>query len=164
MTIHASCVMLARAGEPFDAPPDSGILILGPSRAGKSDLALRLIERGAVLVSDDRTELFARDRQLCARPPAALAGLMEVRALGIVELPHVREARIALVIELAAMEDIERMPESKCYETPADLQIRPEFRPPLMRLTAQEASAPAKVMIAAAAFAKALFRNECKPV
>ena len=163
MTIHASCVMLVRAGEPFDAPPDSGILILGPSGAGKSDLALRLIERGAVLISDDRTELLARDGYLCARAPTALAGLLEVRGLGIVELPHVHEVRIALVIELAAAEDIERIPESKRYEPPADLQIRPEFRPPLLRLTQQEASAPAKVAIAAAAFAKALFRNECKP-
>ena len=163
MRIHASCVLLARAGEPFDAPPDSGILILGPSGAGKSDLALRLIDRGALLVSDDGTELFAREDHLCARAPAALAGLLEVRGLGIVELPHVAEARLALVIELVATGDTERLPEPERYKPPADLQIRPEFRPPLLRLTAREASAPAKVMVAAAAYAKALFRNECKP-
>ena len=163
MTIHASCVTLARAGEPFDAPADLGILILGPSGAGKSDLALRLIERGAVLVSDDRTELFVRDGYLCARAPSALAGLLEIRGLGIVEVPHAAEARLALVVELVAAGETTRFPEPSRYEAPADLQIRPEFRPPLLRLTAQDASAPAKVTMAAAAFAKALFRNECKP-
>jgi HPr kinase/phosphorylase len=59
--IHASCVVLARAGEPFGAPGDAGILILGASGSGKSDLALRLIGRGALLVADDRVEIFARD-------------------------------------------------------------------------------------------------------
>ena len=164
MTVHASCVLLARAGEPFGVPPDSGVLILGPSCAGKSELALRLIERGAVLVSDDRTELFAEAGQLRARAPAALAGLLEIRGVGIVELPRAAEARIALVVGLVAARDIERLPELTCYEPPAELHVRAEFRPPLLRLAVQEVSAAAKVMAAAAAHAKALFRNQCKPM
>ena len=62
--IHATCIRIARAGKVFGAPASAGVLILGESGAGKSDLALRLIGRGAELVADDRTELDAS-----ARPP-----------------------------------------------------------------------------------------------
>jgi HPr kinase/phosphorylase len=164
MIIHASCILLARAGEPFGAHPESGILILGPSGAGKSDLALQLIERGAILVSDDRTELFAGNGRLCARAPASLAGMLEIRGLGIVELPHTHEACIVLAVALTSASAIERLPEAKHYEPPPELGIRPEFRPPLYRLAAKEPSAPAKIAVAAAAHAKALFRTQCKPV
>jgi serine kinase of HPr protein (carbohydrate metabolism regulator) len=162
MRIHASCVVLARAGEPFGAPRDSGVLILGSSGTGKSELALRLIERGAILVSDDRTELFARESRLYACAPAAIAGLLEVRGVGIVELPRAAEACVALVIQLVTAQDLERFPEPEQFNSPAELGIHPEWRPPLLRLLA-EASAPAKVVAAAAAHAKALFRTQCKP-
>jgi HPr kinase/phosphorylase len=162
VTIHASSVLLASAGRAFGAPPEAGILILGPSGSGKSDLALRLIERGAALVSDDRTELFVRDDRLCARAPAALAGLLEVRGLGIVQLPYAPEACVAVVVQLVAPSEIERFPESERYEPPADLTIGAELHPPLLRLAAQEASAPARIALAAAAHAKALFRTQCK--
>ena len=164
MTIHASCVLLARAGEPFDAPPGAGILILGPTGSGKSDLALRLIERGAVLVSDDRTELFVRDGGLHARAPAMLAGLIEVRGLGILELPHAPDAGVAVVVQLCDRSDIRRLPEPARYELPAELNIDSECRPPVLHLAAEDASAPAKVIAASAAHAKALFRNQNKPL
>ncbi|HEY1962405.1 MAG TPA: HPr kinase/phosphatase C-terminal domain-containing protein [Rhizomicrobium sp.] len=164
MIIHASCVLLGRAAETFDAPPGAGILIVGESGSGKSGLALRLIERGAVLISDDRTDLLAQEGNLWARAPAALAGLLEVRGLGIIELNHATEARIQLAVQLCTRSDVVRLPEPACYEAPVDLNIRPECRPPLLRLAAEEASAPAMVLAAAAAHAKALFRNQCNPV
>jgi len=90
MQIHASCVAL----------DGDGVLLLGPSGAGKSDLALRLLERGFVLVADDRVDV----EDLVARPPPALAGLLEVRGIGILRRPHLAEARLALAVELAAGE------------------------------------------------------------
>ena len=99
--VHASCVLLARAGEAFGAPADAGVLLLGESGSGKSDLALRLIERGAVLVSDDRTELFAEAGALIAAPAKGLVGLIEVRNLGILELPHADTARVHLAVHLS---------------------------------------------------------------
>ncbi|MBB4210959.1 hypothetical protein CCR85_00760 [Rhodothalassium salexigens] len=91
-------------------PPGGGVLILGPSGAGKSDLALRLIDRGARLVGDDYIHLFASGPGLYASAPAPLAGLLEVRGLGLVRQRYLPQARIALVVHLAARETVERMP------------------------------------------------------
>jgi HPr kinase/phosphorylase len=155
---HASCVLLARAGEPFGAPADAGILLLGESGSGKSDLALRLIERGAILVSDDRTELIVEGGALMASPAAALAGLIEVRGVGIIELPHAFSARIHLVVHLSESLP-ERLPERELYDSPKELPVARESRPALLRLHSREPSAPAKVAAAAAAHAHALFRD-----
>jgi HPr kinase/phosphorylase len=73
------------------------VLLLGPPGSGKSDLALRLLDCGFMLVADDRVEI----EDGVARPPPALAGLLEVRGLGILRLPHVQSARLALAVELA---------------------------------------------------------------
>ena len=86
MQIHASCA--SRRG--------AGVLLVGPPGSGKSDLLLRLLARGFDLVSDDRTEI----EDGIARPVPALAGLLEVRGLGIVRLPHAASARLALVAQL----------------------------------------------------------------
>src|SRR5579863_3848988 len=104
VNIHASCVVLRRAGDAFGAPGDCGVLLLGESGAGKSDLALRLIAEGAQLVADDRVELFARDGVLWAQPPKSLAGLIEVRGVGILSLSFEPEARIGLVVQLVPRE------------------------------------------------------------
>ena len=87
MQIHGSCA--SRDGD--------GVLLIGPPGAGKSDLLLRLLARGFALVADDRVEI---GMAWPGRP--ALAGLLEVRGLGIVRLPHVAAARLALVVELGA--------------------------------------------------------------
>ncbi len=87
MQIHGSCA--SRTGD--------AVLLLGPPGAGKSDLLLRLLARGFDLVADDRVEIA--DGMAHAVPE--LAGLLEVRGLGIVRLPHVPAARLALVVELA---------------------------------------------------------------
>ncbi|HEY5047955.1 MAG TPA: hypothetical protein VII49_08060 [Rhizomicrobium sp.] len=157
--VHASCVMLGRAGDAFGAPQEAGILILGASGSGKSDLALTLIERGAILVADDRVELFQRDGGLWGRPPANLAGLLEVRGVGIVSLAYRPETAIALAISLGAPNLKPRLPESESYAPPQVLELPASAWPPLLKLTAYEGSTPAKVAVAAAGFAHALFRD-----
>jgi HPr kinase/phosphorylase len=105
-TVHASAVL---AGA-------HAVLIRGPAGAGKSQLALALIAAGqtgllrfARLVGDDRVHLEPHHGRLLVRPAAALAGLIEVRGLGIRRLEHEPVARVGLVVDLAA-EDAERLP------------------------------------------------------
>ncbi|HET7333888.1 MAG TPA: HPr kinase/phosphatase C-terminal domain-containing protein [Rhizomicrobium sp.] len=157
-TIHASCIILANAGAPFGAAPDAGVLLLGESGSGKSDLVLRLIGRGAILVADDRTELYADDDKLMARCPAALAGLIEVRGLGIVALPHAAQAHIVLVADLGPHDAISRLPDRESFEPPG-LSLPLANRPPHLRLNGLEASAPDKIVLAAAAFTNNLLRH-----
>lgn len=90
MNYHASCA--ARQHQ----PGSDALLILGPSGAGKSDLLLRLIDRGFALVADDQVVV----EQGFARPPEALAGLLEVRGLGLFRLPYVAPVRLRLVVVL----------------------------------------------------------------
>jgi HPr kinase/phosphorylase len=120
---------------------DIGVLIRGPSGSGKSDLALRMIDGGAKLVADDQTELQRSNDGLLARAPAGLAGLLEVRGLGIVRPPSVASARLGLVVDLVPAGQVERMPEAKYMEL-LELSI------PLLRLAPFEASAPAKLRLA----------------
>jgi HPr kinase/phosphorylase len=99
MQIHASCV--ARDG--------AGVLLLGEPGSGKSDLALRLLEVGFALVADDRVDITGG----VARAPDALAGLLEVRGLGILRLAHVSAARIVLAVELDV--DVPRLPAPRAH-------------------------------------------------
>lgn len=153
--IHASCVVLRGAGGAFGAPADCGVLLLGESGAGKSDLALRLISQGAQLIADDRVELFGRDDALWAQPPKTLARLIEVRGVGILSLPSETEARIGLVVQLVPREKMPRMPALERYEPPPHLIVR--TNPPLIRLAAFDHSVAAKIAAAAAAFANPSF-------
>jgi serine kinase of HPr protein (carbohydrate metabolism regulator) len=86
------------------------VLLRGPSGCGKSDLALRLIDAGARLVADDQSELRRRGDVLLVRAPATIAGLFEVRGLGILRLDALGEAPVGLVADLVRAERIERMP------------------------------------------------------
>jgi serine kinase of HPr protein (carbohydrate metabolism regulator) len=124
--LHASCVAIG----------GRAVLIAGRSGTGKSDLALRLIDRGAVLVSDDYTEVRRRDRTLFATPPARIVGKIEVRGVGIVETPHLAEAEVALLVDLDG--EVERMPEAQTRRL-AGIDV------PAVALAALEASAPVKV-------------------
>ncbi len=160
LNIHATCMRLARAGRPFGAPPGAGILLLGASGTGKSDLALRLLERGAELVADDRTDLFVERARLWARAPRAIAGLMEVRGVGIVKFPHAAKVRVALVVRLGV--HIDRIPERQTWLPPSSLALAKPACPPQIGLNAFEPSTPAKIAAAAAAFAHGLFREEVK--
>jgi serine kinase of HPr protein (carbohydrate metabolism regulator) len=152
---------MGRAGEAFGAPADAGVLLKGPSGSGKSDLALRLIERGGMLVADDRVELFRDGTALAARAPRALAGLLEIRGVGIVEFPFAASAQIALVVELAGTDKIARLPEPERYTPPASLGLSREHWPPLMRVNASEVSATARIAAAVAAHAHERLRYLC---
>jgi hypothetical protein len=160
VNIHANCVRLSCAATAFGAPRDAGILLLGDSGAGKSDVTLRLIAMGAELVADDRTDLFILRGRLHARAPKAITGLMEVRGLGILELPHARSARVALAVTLVSK--VARLPAHGNYAPPKALALPASARPPLVKIAAFEASAPEKIVAAAAAFARSLFRETVK--
>lgn len=99
-SVHASCVAFG----------DIGILLRGPSGAGKSDLALRLIEAGARLVADDQVRLTSDGSTLTAFPPDRLAGLLELRGIGLVRLPNIASATIYLVADLVAAGTPARLP------------------------------------------------------
>ncbi len=119
----------------------AGVLITGNSGSGKSDLALRLIDEGAALIADDRVDVRVLDRSLLAAAPETIAGLLEVRGVCIVELSHLNDVPLQLVIDLAPPAEIERLPE------PAATTIL-GIDLPLVRLNPFEASAPAKVRMA----------------
>ena len=157
--IHATCIVCAEAGRAFAAPADAGVLLLGESGAGKSDLALRLIAMGAQLVADDRCEIFF-DRVLCARAPRKIAGLMEIRGLGIATLPFVPSARVALVARATRTHTIARLPERRYYEPPPTLAVPEAARPPEIEIDTLAVSAPARILVAVAAFQICLWREE----
>lgn len=91
-----------------------GVLLLGPAGAGKSDLALRLIDEGAMLVADDGIDVVVRSDMPVAHAPGTIAGQIEVRGLGVMRQPAARVAEavpIRLVVELVdRLEATERMP------------------------------------------------------
>lgn len=128
-TIHASCI----------AVKGRGVLIAGPSGSGKSDLALRLIDRGAILVSDDYTFVTRLGAVLEARAPDTIAGRIEVRGIGIVAREAVESVSVALYIEASVAP--ERMPEATTF-TIAGVDV------PRLELALLEASAPIKVELA----------------
>lgn len=111
--VHATCVAAPRTPDITyqDNAQPTAILLRGDSGAGKSDLALRLIDRGWSLVADDQTEVRADQGRLLARAPETISGKLEVRGLGIAELPRVAKAVVALVVELVPDEQVERLPE-----------------------------------------------------
>lgn len=98
--LHASAVAFGPAG---------GVLIEGPSGSGKSTLALALIAAGADLVADDRTLVFAQGGALYARAPRTIAGLIELRGLGLLRRAARGLARLRLVVTLGAP-DAPRLP------------------------------------------------------
>jgi len=117
-------------------------LLCGGSGSGKSDLALRLIAAGARLVADDRVDLAGTGTVVWAKAPAALAGLLEVRGIGIVRTPAVKRARLGLVVEFAPAAAIERLPHA---QTRAVLGVEL----PLLTIDPFAASAVAKLGLAA---------------
>lgn len=131
-TVHATCVAFG----------DIGILLRGPSGAGKSDLALRLIEVGAALVADDRVRLAADGGVLQASAPPELAGLLELRGIGLVKLPNLTQASIYLVADLVPSGAPARLPaEDWCMC--AGLRVR------RVEVVPYEQTAVAKLRIAA---------------
>ncbi|RZM17940.1 MAG: aldolase [Sphingomonas sp.] len=115
------------------------VMIEGASGSGKSDLALRLIDRGAILVSDDQTLVVRAGATLLARAPTTIAGRIEVRGIGILAMPYVEDVPVALFVRLGGA--IERMPERHARKI-AGIDVREVAIAPF------EASAPIKVELA----------------
>jgi serine kinase of HPr protein (carbohydrate metabolism regulator) len=125
-TVHASCVAIG----------GRAVLLAGRSGAGKSDLALRLIDRGARLVSDDYTQLRRSGGRLLARAPETIAGKLEARGVGIVELEWDSDVAVCLEVDLDQPPD--RLPEARSV-------LRAGVEIPRIALAALEPSAPIKV-------------------
>lgn len=145
MLVHATCIALKLRGT-SSGKGWRAVLLRGPSGAGKSDLALRLIEAGGRLVADDQTRLTRRGRALVAAAPAVLAGLLEVRGVGIVKLARgqiLARAPLALLVDLVPADRIERLPEP-AGETLLDVDL------PVLALAPFEASAATKLRLALA--------------
>ena len=129
-TVHASCVAI----------DGRAVLITGLSGSGKSDLTLRLLDRGFALVSDDQTLVKKTGTRLTASAPPTIRGKLEIRGIGIVEMEAVDDQPVALVVELTS--DIQRLPD--------DSRERPIMGVglPLISVDAMSASAASKVALA----------------
>lgn len=125
-TLHATSVAI----------DGQAVLLEGPSGIGKSDLGLRLIDRGAVLISDDYTLLVRSGDGLIARAPGTIRGQIEVRGIGIVTMPYVEDVPVALLVRLGG--EIIRMPERRSRRI-AGIAMREIGFPPF------EASTPIKI-------------------
>ena len=134
--IHATAVAIDGAA----------VLLRGPPGAGKSDLALRLIEDGARLIADDQTLLRRADNRVLVRAPATIAGLLEVRGVGIVRVDPLDEAPLALIVDLVPPEQVERIPDNR-----SEVVLGLAF--PLIALAAFEVSATSKLRLARRALA-----------
>jgi HPr kinase/phosphorylase len=128
---------------------DTGVLIRGPSGSGKSDLALRLLSLNIpglaslpYLVADDQVEIRRDGAALLASPPSPIAGLLEVRGLGILRVAHRAPAAIDLIADIVPRWAVDRLPD------PWPTAVIAGLSRPVMKVCALEASAPHKLLIA----------------
>ncbi|MDI1365388.1 MAG: HPr kinase/phosphorylase [bacterium] len=133
MIRHAGLIALRLAGR------WRGALIEGPSGVGKSDLALRALATGFRLVADDRVVVFASGGRLYGKPPAALAGLLEVRGLGVAPQPALDFCEVTMIARCVDTPSaVERLPEPQ-FDTLLDVRV------PVFDLWPLEPAAPAKI-------------------
>lgn len=140
--VHATSVEISGAA----------VLIRGPSGSGKSDLALRLIDGGATLVADDQTALAPEGDRLFVSPPETIAGLLEVRGLGVVRVPFRPRAPLALVVDLVNSKELERLPEPSSA-------VFLGLMVPRLAVAAFEASSVAKVRLAMLSATRDIMRS-----
>ena len=129
-TIHASTVAL----------DGRAVLIMGISGSGKSDLALRLLDRGFTLVSDDQTIVKKEASKLVASSPSTIRGKLEIRGVGIVDMESTDNVPIALAVELTS--DVSRLPDDSRERLVLGIAV------PLISVDAMTASAASKVALA----------------
>ena len=115
-----------------------GVLFRGPTGSGKSDIALRLIVSGALLIADDYTELSIENATLIARAPETIRDLLEVRGIGILKISGALNTNLGVIIDLVTPEQVERRPEDQSVELLG-------IHLPLFRLFPFEASCPDKI-------------------
>ncbi len=102
INLHASAVAVG----------GQAALITGVAGSGKSTLVMEMIGLGAELIADDRAELKRREGEILVRPPAAIAGLIEARGIGLIRMPFLDTAPVRLIVDLdgAASERLPDLP------------------------------------------------------
>ena len=137
--VHGTCVALGRRGA----------LLRGKPGSGKSDLALRFLALAGdgtlkpSLVADDQVFVEGADHRLLASPPSTIAGKIELRGLGIVEVPFLGEAELVLVCDLVEPKEVLRMPDEH-----AERVVIAGVPVPVLKLAPFELSAPLKLKMA----------------
>ena len=118
---------------------DNGVLILGNSGCGKSDLALRLIDNGATLISDDISICRKNSNNIYLYCPPEIKGLLEVREIGIITVPFVEKIKLRLVVNLKSNNN-ERFPKDSCFRI-LGIKI------PIINIEGKNSSAVAKIKV-----------------
>ena len=118
----------------------NAVLLLGPSGSGKSDLALRLIDRGAILISDDVVVVETRDDLPVLIAAPNIAGKIEVRGVGICGVEFANSAPLRLAVTFA--HEYDRMPQDNQRAVVAGFSV------PLVTLNPYEHSSPIKLDLA----------------
>ncbi len=129
--VHATCVSM----------DGQGVLLRGPSGSGKSDLALRLLDQGGMLVADDRVDLVSDNGHVMATAPAEIAGLLEVRGVGILRLASLDDIAVRLIVDLVDTDEVPRLPATATVDL-LGTQMR------YLKLNAFDPSTPAKIRLA----------------
>ena len=129
--LHGSCVSLG----------SRGVLLFGKSGSGKSDLALRLLSRGAMLVADDQVTLHVEQGYLVASVHESIRGLLEIRGVGIAKYPVATRIPVMLAVNLVPREKMEHIPAPETYSA-LGINI------PMISIHGYDASSPDKVIAA----------------
>jgi len=128
--VHSSSVVL----------DDNGVLIMGDSGSGKSDLALRLIDNGATLISDDVSICKKKINDIYLYCPTETKGLLEVRDVGIITVPFVEEIKLKLVVKLTISET-KRLPDKNNFFKILGIKY------PLLKIDGRNSSAAVKIKV-----------------